>query len=52
MFAISHRLIRSADTPEDRIQRFNTVEPDWEAREERALVRKLDARVLFPCGTF
>lgn len=40
-----------SDTSEDRIERLNTVEPDWEAKEERALVRKLDLRVLFPCGT-
>jgi hypothetical protein len=38
------------DTSEDRIERLNTMEPDWEAKEERALVRKLDLRVLFPCG--
>ncbi|KFZ24828.1 hypothetical protein V502_00686 [Pseudogymnoascus sp. VKM F-4520 (FW-2644)] len=37
------------DTSEDRIERLNTLEPDWEAKEERALVRKLDLRVLFPC---
>ncbi|KFX97544.1 hypothetical protein O988_04824 [Pseudogymnoascus sp. VKM F-3808] len=37
------------DTSEDRIERLNTTEPDWEAKEERALVRKLDLRVLFPC---
>ncbi|KFZ12117.1 hypothetical protein V501_04379 [Pseudogymnoascus sp. VKM F-4519 (FW-2642)] len=37
------------DTSEDRIERLNTMEPDWEAKEERALVRKLDLRVLFPC---
>lgn len=38
------------DTSEDRIERLNTGEPDWEAKEERALVRKLDLRVLLPCG--
>lgn len=38
------------DTSEDRIERLNTLEPDWEGKEERALVRKLDIRVLFPCG--
>jgi hypothetical protein len=40
------------DTSEDRIERLNTTEPDWEAKEERALVRKLDLRVLFPCGKY
>ncbi|RFU29271.1 hypothetical protein B7463_g7058, partial [Scytalidium lignicola] len=38
------------DTSEDRIERLYTVTPDWETREERALVRKLDYRVLAPCG--
>ncbi|KAJ5808355.1 hypothetical protein N7474_009624 [Penicillium riverlandense] len=37
------------DTSEDRIEAMNAVEQDWEAKEERALVRKLDFRVLLPC---
>lgn len=28
---------------------MNAVEQDWDAKEEAALVRKLDLRVLFPC---
>ncbi|KAK2786488.1 hypothetical protein FQN52_007793 [Onygenales sp. PD_12] len=39
---------REYDTSEDRIERLNGVEADWTAKEERALQRKLDMRVLFP----
>ncbi|KAK8130596.1 hypothetical protein PG999_002976 [Apiospora kogelbergensis] len=37
------------DSSEDRAAHAATVETDWSAEEERALVRKLDMRVLFPC---
>lgn len=43
-------LMAMVGTSEDRIERLNTLEPDWEAKEKRALVPKLDLRVLFPCG--
>ncbi|KAL2864409.1 major facilitator superfamily domain-containing protein [Aspergillus lucknowensis] len=36
-------------TSEDRIERLTTVRADWADEEERRLVRKLDARVVFPC---
>ncbi|KAK2734914.1 hypothetical protein FQN55_002484, partial [Onygenales sp. PD_40] len=36
------------DTSKDHIEQLNGVEANWTAKEERALQRKLDMRVLFP----
>ncbi|KAK3628525.1 hypothetical protein LTR56_018570 [Elasticomyces elasticus] len=36
------------DKAQDRVEQVNTL-IDWEVAEERALVRKLDLRVLLPC---
>lgn len=43
---------QSSDTSEDRIERLTTARSDWTDAEERRLVRKLDARVVFPSCRF
>ncbi|KAL3462143.1 major facilitator superfamily domain-containing protein [Aspergillus heterothallicus] len=54
-WGFSHLLWPRKDTSgeysssEDRIERLTTVRADWTPEEERRLVRKLDARVVFPC---
>ncbi|KIW23934.1 uncharacterized protein PV07_09681 [Cladophialophora immunda] len=39
----------STESSEDRVQAVNGIGPDWSPAEERALVRKLDIRILIPC---
>ncbi|KAI4853935.1 hypothetical protein E4T44_00537 [Aureobasidium sp. EXF-8845] len=40
---------RHSVSSEDRIQAQTRAEPEWTEEEERALVRRLDLRVLLPC---
>jgi hypothetical protein len=37
------------DSSEDRAQNVYSLAPEWTEKEERALIRKFDFRVLFPC---